>query len=29
MDLKPRINQTHNTMIQYSNEIKELLNKIE
>ena len=29
MDLKPRTNQTHSSIIQYANEVKELLNKIE
>ena len=29
IDFEPRTNQTHNIIIQYSNEVKELLNKIE
>ena len=29
MDLEPRTNQSHKTIIQYANEVKELLNKIE
>ena len=29
MDLEPRTNQSHNTIIQYANEVKELLNKID
>jgi len=29
MDLEPRTNQSHKTLIQYANEVKELLNKIE
>ncbi|MBA7638992.1 hypothetical protein ES703_46648 [subsurface metagenome] len=29
IDLEPRTNQSHKTIIQYSNEVKELLNKIE
>ena len=29
MDLEPRTNQTHNTIVHYTNEVKELLNKID
>ena len=29
MDLEPRTNQTHNTIMQYINKVKELLNKID
>ena len=29
MDLEPKTNQTHNTIMGYSNEVKELLNRIE